>query len=87
MERALRMAGEGKKPNVLDNSPFTRIARPGQFVGEQVVELEFSANGYCTKRVLIFRMNGEPIPCEFSYPLSYVKWEPESEFAKYSITK
>ncbi len=80
LKKALEQAATGKKPTLLDNSPFVQVDK--KFAGQTVIELSWELR---VDHAAVFTKLGERIPSKVHHPLSYAKWEPKSEFAKYGV--
>lgn len=78
---ALRQATAGEKPKYLDNSPFIQVDK--KFSGQNVIVLSWGTRSHYA--VTVFAKTGERISSRVHYPLSFVRWEPQSEGAKYSV--
>ena len=81
-KKALRQAAVGKKPSLLDNSPFIQV--DNKFVDQIVIALTWGPD---EQYAVVYTKDGERIPCKVHYPLSYAKWEPTSEYAQYSVSE
>lgn len=73
----LDQAANGNEPDKCDNSPFTKV--DVAFAGQEVVLIELHE---ITARI-VFSLDGNLIPSTTHHPLSYAKWAPESESARY----
>lgn len=77
--KAFSQAKRGEKPCRLDNSPFVKVSK--RFIKRKLVVVEIDS---INDKYKVFTKRGEKIWHQVYYPLSYAKWKPESEFAKYS---
>lgn len=77
--KGLRQIKRGEKPCFLDNSAFVKV--PKRLKGRKLVVLEIDS---INDEFKVFTKRGKLIWHQVHYPFSFAKWEPESEYARYS---
>lgn len=80
---ALNSVTKGERPQVLDNSPFTKV--DPKFAGKILVQLTHGDFGAEDETTIVYTKDGELVPSFTHRPLSFAKWDPTSRGARYSV--